>query len=154
MHKLLRILVANAYNVEYVNSIRKEIFNAGLEGKINLKGRIENSELRSILKDYDAYMCPTFMEMSPVNILEAQAAGLPVLASNVGGISDLIKHNENGLLFECDNIKDASEKIKMLINDKQLREKLGKAGREHVSKVYTSKEASIKLYNKISNFLK
>ena len=94
------------------------------------------------------------MEMSPVNILEAQAAGLPVLASNVGGISDLIRNDENGLLFECDNIKDAAEKIKMLINNKQLRENLGKAGRRHVSEVYTSKEASVKLYNKISNINK
>lgn len=140
-------------NVEYVNRIKKDIVEAGLEGQINLKGRIENSELRSILKDYDAYVCPTFMEMSPVNILEAQAAGLPVLASNVGGMSDLITHNENGLLFECDNLVDVTQKIESLIDNKELRERLGRAGRKYVSQTYTAKEASIRIKTKIQNLL-
>lgn len=136
-------------NAKYVNCIRKEISNAGLEGQINLKGRIENSNLRSILKNYDAYICPSFMEMSPVNILEAQAVGLPVLASNIGGIPDIIMNNTTGLLFERDNVTDAAEKLNMLINDKQLREKLGKNGRKYVSETYNSKEASLRIKTKI-----
>ena len=141
-------------NAKYIERILQSIDKAGLKGKINLKGRIENSDLRDILCNYDAYICPSFMEMSPVNILEAQAAGLPVLASNIGGIPDMVKHNETGVLFERDNITDAAEKIKMIINDERIREKLGKAGRKFVSAVYTSKEANIKLYNKILNLKK
>lgn len=138
----------------YVDFIRKEISNAGLEGQINLKGRIENSKLRSILKNYDAYICPSFMEMSPVNILEAQAVGLPVLASNVGGIPDIITNNMTGLLFERDNVIDATEKLNMLINNKQLREKLGKTGRKYVSETYNSKEASLRIKTKIIELIK
>ncbi len=140
-------------NSEYVDQINNDIKRFGLEGKLNLKGRIENSELRDMLCNYDAYICPTFMEMSPVNILEAQAAGLPVIASNVGGIPDLIKHNENGLLFECDNLADIAEMVNQLINSKKLREKLGKAGRKYVSEICTSKEASQRLKIKIQKSL-
>lgn len=139
---------------EYAKKINKDILSAGLDGKVNLKGRIENSELRDILKDYDAYICPSYLEMSPVNILEAQAAGLPVLASNIGGIPDMVKDNETGLLFERDNVADAAEKIELLINDKRLREKLGKAGRKYVSSSYTSKEASLRIKTKIFEFIK
>lgn len=139
---------------EYADKINEDISALGLNGKVNLKGRIENAELRSMLKDYDAYICPSFLEMSPVNILEAQAAGLPVLATNVGGIPDMVRHDETGLLYECDNVSDAVEKIKMLLNDKQLRERLGKTGRKYVSETYTSKEASLRIKTKILELIK
>ena len=140
-------------NTAYVDRISKEISDAGLEGRINLKGRIENSGLRSILKDYDAYVCPSLMEMSPVNILEAQAAGLPVLATNVGGIPDMVRHDETGLLYECDNVTDIAEKFSLLVNSKELRERLGKAGRKYVSETYTSKEAGRRMEEKIKQLI-
>lgn len=135
----------------YVNSIKEKINNYSLENNINLRGPIENSELKAILDSYDIYFCPTKMEMSPVNILEAQAAGLPVVATNVGGIPDLVQDGVNGLLFEVDNINDACEKLLLLIRNQTLREKLGKTGREFVSKINTAEKSGEKLFNKISN---
>lgn len=135
----------------YVNSIKGKINNYSLENNIKLRGPIENSELKSILCTYDIYFCPTKMEMSPVNILEAQAASLPVVATNVGGIPDLIQDGVNGLLFEVDNINDACEKLLLLINNQTLREKLGKAGRDFVSKINTAENSGKKLFKIISS---
>lgn len=137
---------------EYVDYIKEKVALSGLEGKVNLKGRIENSELRDMLKRYDAYISPSQMEMSPVNILEAQAAGLPVIASNVGGVPDLVKDNCTGLLFECDNVSDAAAKINLLINNEQLRKRIGKAGLKFVSEEYTLKQAGSIIENKIKTF--
>lgn len=141
-------------DVTYVKYIKKLISEKGLEGKINLKGRIENSELRNLLLNYDIYICPTLMEMSPVNILEAKAAGLPIVTSNVGGIPDMLTDGIDGLFFEVDNIDDACSKIQRLLENQHLRESLGKEARYRVSKVYTAKEAGERLKEKIFSLTK
>lgn len=135
--------------VDYVEIINKKIDEFHIQGKLNLKGKIENSELRSILKNYDAYFSASHMEMSPVNILEAQAAGLPVLAANVGGIPDVITDGETGLLFNVDDIKSAAQKLEELVNDEELREKIGRSGRQYVSEVYTNVHAGERLRHAI-----
>lgn len=132
-------------HIEYVDYINKKISCMHLEGRLNLKGKIENEELRTILKDYDAYFSPSKMEMSPVNILEAQAVGLPVIAAKVGGIPDLIIDGKTGLLFEVDDVKSIVQKIEMVINSKDLRENLGSSGRYYVSNVYTKFQAGERL---------
>lgn len=138
----------------YAEKVQSLINKYGLEDNMRLCGRVDNELLRSKLSEYDAYICPTLMEMSPVNVMEAQAAGLPVIASNVGGMPDLIHDGVDGLLFECDNIDDISDKLVRFIEDKTLREKLGKQGRKQVSELYNSKIAGERLYGKIKNLLK
>ena len=140
-------------STDYVNEINKKIHTLKLFNSFHLLGRIENSNLRNILCEYDAYICPTRMEMSPVNILEAKAAGLPVIATNVGGIPDMIKDNYDGLLFESGNIADAVEKVTHIMNNKNLREKLGNNARKQVSELYTSKDAAIRLQKIVFNSL-
>ena len=130
---------------EYVDVINKKITDMHLEGKLNLNGKIENAELRAILKDYDAYLSPSQMEMSPVNILEAQAAGLPVIAAKVGGIPDIISDGKTGLLFDVDNVQSMAQMVELLITNKELREHLGRSGRAYVSKEYTKVQAGERL---------
>lgn len=131
--------------IEYVDLINRKITDMHLDGKLNLKGRIENTRLRTILKDYDAYFSASQMEMSPVNILEAQAVGLPVIAANVGGIPDIIDEGKTGLLFEVNNVQSMAQKVEQLINDKGLRERLGRSGRAYVSNEYTKVQAGERL---------
>ena len=136
---------------DYVETILTKIKAFNLDGKLNLMGRIENADLRAVLKNYDAYFSASHMEMSPVNILEAQAAGLPVVAANVGGIPDLISDGETGLLFEADNVLSAAERIEKLMISQDLREKIGTAGRKQVSEVYTKVQAGERLKAVISS---
>lgn len=131
--------------IEYVNEINKKIADNHLEGKFNLKGKIENSALRPLLKEYDAYFSPSHMEMSPVNLMEAQAAGLPVVAARVGGIPDIIHDGQTGLLFEVDNPQSAADTIEKLIVSIDLRKTIGQAGRKYVSKEYTKVQAGERL---------
>lgn len=135
--------------IEYVNVINKKIKDMHLEGKLNLKGKIDNAELRTILRGYDAYLSPSQMEMSPVNILEAQAAGLPVVAANVGGIPDIISDGKTGLLFDVDNVQSIARKVEQLIINQELRESLGCSGRSYVSKEYTKVQAGERLKSAI-----
>lgn len=137
--------------LNYVEDMEKKSESWGLQDRFRLLGQIENESLRLILKDYDIYISPSKMEMSPVNILEAQAVGLPVIAANVGGVPDLITHNETGLLFEVDNLQDAAKKLSYLIENIDLRKTIGKSGRKYVSDIYNKQIAGKRLEYKIKN---
>jgi glycosyltransferase involved in cell wall biosynthesis len=65
--------------------------------------------------------------------LEAQAAGCAVVATNVGGIPDIVEHEKTGLLIPVDNVDAAVSAIKKLLDDAALRERLAEEGKKHVS---------------------
>ena len=97
----------------------------GVGNQFNFLGRIDNVELRTKLYMYDIYLCPSHMEMSPYNVLEAKSVGLPVIASNVGGIPDLITDGVDGFLVSFNDCDEFSNKIELLVKNDVLREKIG-----------------------------
>ncbi len=80
----------------------------------------------------DTLILPSRAETQGVVILEAMALKVPVIAADIGGIPELIRHNENGLLFPVDDAKQLSENIQRLYNDRNLRKALA----ERVSESY------------------
>jgi glycosyltransferase involved in cell wall biosynthesis len=64
--------------------------------------------------------------MSPLVIQESNAAGIPVIASNVYGNAEQISHNHNGLLFEFNNVNDLREQIIRCLNERSLLQDLTK----------------------------
>lgn len=139
--------------LDYVNEINEKVKTHGLRDCFKLLGPIDNGLLRSRLKDYDIYVSPSQMEMSPINILEAQAAGLPVVAANVGGIPDLIEDGKTGLLYEVNNLDELVGKVSLLADSKELREKIGRGGRKHVSTEYTKIEAGKRILGEVNEVL-
>jgi len=77
-----------------------------------------------------------WIENSPLIILEAMAAGRPVIGSRIGGIPELIKDGENGLLSVPGDAEDLSYKILQLLTDKEKAEKMGRKGRELIEEGY------------------
>ena len=61
--------------------------------------------------DADVYVLPSRYETFPTTILEAYACGKPVIASNIGGLKDMVIDRETGLLFQTGNAKDLARKI-------------------------------------------
>jgi glycosyltransferase involved in cell wall biosynthesis len=92
---------------------------------IHWKGKLSQSEVIPTMRKYDIlFLGSTFSEMSPLVIQEAFAAGLPVLASNVHGNAEQIKHGINGLLFKFNDKADLKYQIEKLINDPSYIQKL------------------------------
>jgi glycosyltransferase involved in cell wall biosynthesis len=88
-------------------------------------GKLHQEEVISTLCQHDMLcICSTFSEMSPLVIQEAFAAGIPVLASDVYGNADQIQHDQNGLLFQFNNIVDLRHQIHRSINEPELLQKL------------------------------
>lgn len=109
----------------YKEEIIKCAYKLGVGNQFKFTGRIDNAALRSMLCRYDIYLCPSHMEMSPYNILEAKSVGLPIVASNVGGIPDLITDGVDGYLVPYDNHHEFANKVEMLANDYTLRTNMG-----------------------------
>lgn len=84
-----------------------------------------NEELKTLIKRAKFSIYPSeWYENCPFSIIESQIYGTPVIASNIGGIPELIQNKKNGLLFETGNIIDLKRCIDLLWNDKNLLELL------------------------------
>ena len=90
-------------------------------------GQLNQKDVVKILQQHDALcLCSTFSEMSPLVIQEAFAAGIPVIASNVYGNEEQIRHNMNGLLFDFNNVNDLRRQIIRCIKEPTLLQDLAK----------------------------
>lgn len=76
----------------------------------------------------DIIALTSFNEGTPVSLIEAQAAGKPVVSTRVGGIENIVKHNETGLLSEINDVDGFYHNLMELITNEEKRKQLGKAG--------------------------
>jgi len=94
-------------------------------------------KVREYLTEIDVYALVSGIDMSPLTLQEAQLMKKPVVATNVGGIPELMKNNETGFLVEKGNAIELIEKISLLINDKERREIMGNAGKKFVEENFS-----------------
>jgi glycosyltransferase involved in cell wall biosynthesis len=84
----------------------------------------------------DVFFFPSWAENCPMSILEAMAMGIPIVASNVGGIPELIQHDHNGLLCGRDQPQEFVEQIVRLQNEPELRSRLVQNGRDAIARSF------------------
>ncbi|HUH14413.1 MAG TPA: glycosyltransferase family 4 protein [Gaiellaceae bacterium] len=84
----------------------------------------------------DAVILPSANEGTPVSVIEALAAGRPVVATNVGGVPDVVSDGEHGFLVDVGDVEALAERLARLAADPALRERMGAAGRAHVLSRY------------------
>ena len=94
-------------------------------------------KVREFLTEIDVYALVSGIDMSPLTLQEAQLMKKPVVATNVGGIPELMKDNETGFLVKKGNAEEMIEKLSLLINDKEKREEMGNAGRKFVEENFS-----------------
>ncbi|HYY03464.1 MAG TPA: glycosyltransferase family 4 protein [Gaiellaceae bacterium] len=81
---------------------------------------------------FDALVLPSGNEGTPVSVIEALAAGRPVVATRVGGVPDVVREGVDGFLVAPEATQELAERLTRLASDPALRERLGAAGRERV----------------------
>ena len=101
----------------------------------------------------DIVALTSFNEGTPVSIIEAQAAGKPVVSTNVGGISDIVQEDETALLSEIDTEK-FTEKLTRLINDDYLREKMSEKSRQFSDSKFSYVRLCTDMENVYKKFMK
>lgn len=96
---------------------------------VELTGFIGRDELGAQFGRSSLLVLPTFEDNCPMVVLEAMAAGLPVAASRVGGVPDLITHEKDGLMFDPNDSADLRTCLERLVSEPDTRARLGAAGR-------------------------
>ena len=94
-------------------------------------------DLDRIYADLDVVVLTSANEGSPVSLIEAMAAGRPVVATEVGGVPDLVEHGVNGMLGRAGDPSATAEAIAALLADPERRRVMGEAGRKRVRDAYT-----------------
>jgi len=97
-------------------------------------------EVHSWLPAFDSFILPSLMEGTPMAMLEAMLIGLPVVASSVGGIPDVIKSGENGILVQSGKPEEIADAINRLYEDQEFRYKIGMRARQTVQMRYNIRE--------------
>jgi len=100
--------------------------------------RLGPDELRAFYENSRVVVVPSvWFEQFPMVILEAMALGLPVVASRIGGLPEIVEEGVTGRLFEPGNAEDLAEKVRSLWREPDLCRQMGKAGQEKVRREYS-----------------
>ncbi len=106
----------------------------GLRDIIKFKGKVDEETLKEYYLGCDAFILPSLWEGVPLTLLEAAAAEMSIIASNVGGISSIFDNEENALIIKPKNAEALASAILKLIEDKKLMKRLGNNARRLVEK--------------------
>ena len=109
-----------------------------------------NSNVSELLNEADIFVLTSAWEGLPLSILEAMSHGLPIIASNVGGVKEAVRDNENGFLING----NLTESIKLLVENELLRVKMGTRSREIYEASFTFDNMYEKTVNLYRNLIK
>jgi len=117
--------------------LRQNIANYSFNNHIKFLGQVPHNMMPDILSEASVLVLPSYVEGLPTVCLEALAAEVPVVASNVGGVPEVVIDGETGYLFPPGDVQTCAEKVLKLLSDEELRRKMGSLGRNLVGKSYT-----------------
>ncbi|KAG0771807.1 hypothetical protein G6F22_016182 [Rhizopus arrhizus] len=102
----------------------------GLQDRIHLMGM--RRDVPNLLAGFDVFALATQQEASGTVYVEAQASGLPVIGTDVGGVSEMFRNGDTGILVPPKNPQALTDALQRLIDDPALRRRMGDAGRKMV----------------------
>ena len=106
-----------------INRIRSLVSKLHLNGRVRLLGYVD--DVKSIFSSADVFVMPSLREGLPVSLIEAMAAGLPILGSNVRGIRELVDHGKGGFLYPSNNQDAFLDFLRQMSSNPSLRKQMG-----------------------------
>ena len=94
--------------------------------KVKFPGKLSKAAWIALSKDYDIFINTTHFDNTPVSVIEAIALGLPIISTNVGGISYLLEHRKTALLVDDNDVNAMVNAIKEVMSNKELKEEMVK----------------------------
>lgn len=118
----LKLYIGGNGEIEHVKQHIKEY---GIADITIFEGWVSGDKKIELLNKSDAYILPSYKEGLPISILEAMSYGMPIISTPVGGIPEIVSNGENGYLVEPGNKEDIYKAIISLLNDSDLRNRMG-----------------------------
>lgn len=116
--------------------LSEQVRQAGLDGRVRLVGF--RSDIAAVLAGADIFCLPSYMEGLPNVLLEASSAGLPVVATHVGGVGEVIQDGQTGLLVPSKRPDLLAEGLDRLLSDRPMAQRLAQAGRRRIEQHFSA----------------
>lgn len=129
----IHYVVAGSGENDYLEELLKLAKTLRVSNRVHFLGRVDGVEKWNLLLGCKIFVLPSKSETQSVSIMEAMAAGKPVVASNIGSILELIPSSEYGFLFDLANYDELTASLKMLLSDEELAKKTGQAAKKRIS---------------------
>lgn len=137
------LLIGEGPRREILEKLSREL---GISEKIKFLGHRE--DIKNIIPTFDVGVLCSKIEAHGISLIEIMACGVPVVASNIGGIPNIVKHQKSGLLFPVGDSEKLANGIEIFLNDKKLAKEYGSYSRSYVYKNFT-KDIMVKGYQDI-----
>ena len=144
---LLRVVGQFSPQDSYNQQVRQRARELGVEPSIEWLGVLYEQEIADILSRTDVLVLPSFEESYGMCLAEAMAAGVPVIASRVGGVPYVVDDGVNGLLVNPGKPDELAQASIKLLKDVDLRQRMGGAGRAKAQAHYTPRAVADKLWS-------
>ncbi len=118
-------------------TLRPYLASRTLKGSVQFVGQQSLEQMRALVSRADIFLLPSLWENCPYSCLEAMAAGRAIVSSDQGGMPELIRHEQNGLLAASGDADSFIEQLERLIAGEALRLRLGAAARQTVQESFT-----------------
>ena len=135
------------------NNLAKLISDYRLEGIVKLRGVKVGKELLQYYSNAHIFVLPSNTETQGVVLQEAQASGIPIIASRVGGIPEVIIENNTGLLYEAQNHNNLADMIQLLVHNPILYQEICIASRKDIEKKFDISVVCNKLVDTYKEFI-
>ncbi len=130
--------------------VRESIKENGLEEHVKMLGPLGEADVRGLLKGADAFVLSSvgLGEASPVAVMEAMAAGVPIVCSLIGGTPDMLKNGDEGFLVKQEDVDGLTRAFQQLA-DPELRARMGAAARKRAVEQFDARRTSARLLDTI-----
>lgn len=119
------------------NTLLPSLKGKKLKGSVHYLGKLNLTDIRSCLRQADIFLLPSLWENCPYSCLEAMAAGCAIVSTDQGGMPELLRNTENGMLARNEDAVSYITCLEQLIENDALRKRLGTAARRTVEESFT-----------------
>ncbi len=131
-------VIGKAEDVEYANGLRKQAERLGVDGRVSFMGTMPQRKLAEHMVEADVFILPTQSEGLPRVVFEAMAAGMPVIASAVSGIPEIIEDGKTGFLVPSGDVTALVNRLRLILQDPQQAREMGRNAREYARNFFSS----------------
>ena len=130
--------LARFYNGKsYFSQLQDQLVSAGLKDKVRFSGFLPHSEAAERYLSADVLINPSLSEAFGMSLAEGMASGLPVVATRVGGMPEIVDEGRTGLLVASDDAPALAEAILDMLDDRNRARAMGEAGRERAAELFS-----------------
>lgn len=137
------VLAGSVPDTAFEDELRREIGRSGIPERFELPGLLEEDALLREFSRAAALVLPSFQETAPMVIQQAMAAGLPVIATRVGGIPFQVEHGRSGLLYDAGDVAALAARLAELMEDLRRAEALSAVARQHAAAYFSADRVAL-----------